>query len=155
MSTPQTQATARFLAGRYKVSPVTIRRNTKVVEAISAIGEASNEARRKLLSSEVSIEKKVLAEMSSWPKEEIEAAAAQIEEGTYEKRKPVTPSQAETGGSTASRPTGPSGCDAAISSLTYGFYSEMRKISAYSWKVKLRAVLRSYIEGLEVLSGSI
>ena len=152
---PQTQTTARFLSGRYKVSPVTIRRDTKVAEAISAIGEASHEARRKLLSSEVSIDKKVLAEMSSWPKEEIEAVAAQIEEGSYEKRKPVPPPQAETGDSTATRPTGLKECNAAISGLTDGFYSEMQKISANSWKVKLRAALKSYIYGLEALSSSI
>ena len=106
------------------------------------------------MSSEVSIDKKVLAEMSSWSKEEIEAVATEIEEGTYKKRKPVPPSPTETGGSTASRPAGLRESDAAISSLTDRFYYEMRKISAYSWKVKLRAALKFY-GGLRIVSRAI
>ena len=50
---PKTQRTVARLSEKYRVSPKTIERDAKASKAIDAIGQASSEARRKLLSSEV------------------------------------------------------------------------------------------------------
>ena len=68
------------------MSPRTIERDFKVSEAIDAIGEISPEAKRKILSGEVDLNKKELRELTSKPKEEIETLATEIEDGTYERK---------------------------------------------------------------------
>jgi len=53
---PNTQSTARRLAGHYTVSPGTIRREAQFANAISAIGEASPE-KKEILSGKTRISK--------------------------------------------------------------------------------------------------
>ena len=152
---PKKQSTVERLSEKYRVSPKTIERDAKASKAIDAIGGASFEARRKLLSSEVQIDKKALEGMSSWPKEEIEAVAAKIEEGTYEKKKTSAPSPVTAGGSAGPIPSGLRQWDTAVGKLTDGYSSELRKLGANSGKAKFKATLRSYIDALEGLYGSI
>ena len=82
--------TADRLSGQYHVSPKTIKRDAKVSGAIDAIGEVSNEAKRMILSGEVSIDKKVLEGLSSGSREDLVELATKIEDGTYEKKRPAT-----------------------------------------------------------------
>jgi len=85
------KSTAGRLAGQYRVSPRTIARDARTAAAIEAIGEISPSAKKMILSGEAGLDKKKLGGLSEKPTEEIEAVAAAIENGTYEKQ-PATPS---------------------------------------------------------------
>ena len=78
-------STATRLSQKYKVSRATINRDAKVSEGIEAIGAVSPEAKRQILSGEVSVGKKELEGLSYSGAAEIKAVAMRIEEGTYEK----------------------------------------------------------------------
>ena len=83
--------TANRLAEQYRVTDRTIRRDAKLAEAITSIGEASHEAKRKILTGEIAIDRNKLEALSTASNEEIKAVAAEIEEGTYKRRAPRTP----------------------------------------------------------------
>lgn len=72
----------------------TMRLNSNIANAIAAVGEASPEAKRKILSGEIYISKKDLEELSFLPMREVEAIAAEIVEGTYEGSRPGMPASA-------------------------------------------------------------
>jgi len=76
-------STARELGNKFKVSSATIERDSKVANAINAIAEVSLEAKRKILSGEVPIDRTKLQRLSNATKEEIAEVATQITEGTY------------------------------------------------------------------------
>jgi len=78
--------TADRLAERYKVNAKTINRDARLANAIVSIGEVSKQAKEKILSCEVTINKKKLIELSSGSQEEIDSIAAEIENGTYKRR---------------------------------------------------------------------
>jgi len=145
--------TNKRLGEKYRVSPKTIERDAKVAAAIDAIGAASPVAKGKILSGEVSIDKKVLEGLSSSPQEEIAELAASIEDGTYEKRKPGSLSQTE-GGDTANPGSGSGGMrpfEAAIAKITDELLRELRKNAGSDDKTELKTSLRSYIDMLEDL----
>ena len=83
---PPSQSTASRLAEQYNVSPMTIRRDAQVSNAINAIGEVSPEAKRKILSGEANISRRRLQELSSGSEEEIVETAGKIKDGTHERR---------------------------------------------------------------------
>jgi len=88
---PNNQSTSGRLADKYRVSPKTITRDAKVSEALDIIGEISPEAKAKILSGDVNIDKKALVDLAAKPdKADITELALMIEEGTYEKKKPAT-----------------------------------------------------------------
>ena len=142
-------STSVRLAKQYKISRDTVLRDAKVSTAIDAIGETSLEAKRMILSGDVDIDKRVLEELSSWPKEEIESAAEAIASGTYEKKKPGSQTNKKV-------PVDPPPddirlWDMAISDITNGFYSEMHKLNADGGIVGLKPLFKSYISALEDL----
>ena len=57
---PQTLATARKLAEKYNVSPSTIARDSRLADALLAIGEVSLEAKQSILSGETRLTRKEL-----------------------------------------------------------------------------------------------
>lgn len=79
-------STASRLSAQYHVSPKTIKRDAKIADAIDAIGEVSIAAKQMILTGEINIDKNVLAELLYAPREEIEALAADIENGKYDKK---------------------------------------------------------------------
>jgi len=79
-------ATARELGERFNVSKATIERDGKVAQAINAIAEVSLDAKRKVLSGEVAVDRSKLQRLSKASKEEIEEVANQISEGTYNRK---------------------------------------------------------------------
>ena len=99
-------AAAARLAAQYKVSRDTIIRDSKVSEAIDAIGATSPEVKRMILEGEVTIKKKDLSALTSMMSEDIDTIAVKIEEGTYDKKntspsvpaEPLTPLEAATAG---------------------------------------------------------
>ena len=96
---PKIHSTATRLAEHYKVSRATINRDSALSKALDAIGEISPEAKRKLLSGEVAINKNKLNALSSMTPDELESLVAEIEEGTYKRRVPTLKATEE--GSTA------------------------------------------------------
>ena len=146
---PNSQYTAGRLSKQYKVSPKTIRRDAKVAEAISAIGEASTAAKRKILSGEVSIDKRELERLSTMPREEIEEVAACIEGGTYEKKKAAVQMPAGQGSSRILVDMAP--LNNAINKVSNKLQSELTKIIKEEDRSWLRTTLRTCINTLEDL----
>jgi len=151
---PQKQSTAQRLSERYRVSPITIRRDSKLSAAIDAIGDVSPEAKRKILHGEIAINKSKLETLLSKPQEDIDAVAAEIESGTYKRRQPAAPVAPETG-----NPSDPSHADkrqldAIAKSMTSDFDVALQKL--YSGGMQgFKTTLRSYINSLEDLYSSI
>ena len=90
-------STSKHLAEQYHVSQKTIERDARTAAAITAIGEISPEAKRKILSGEIPVDKKKLQTLSAEPKELIEKIAASIETGAYEKEKAAVNAPPEHG----------------------------------------------------------
>ena len=134
----KTQSTAKRLSEKYRVSPRTIERDAKLAAAIDAIGEKSPEAKRKILSGELMINKRDLEMMANGSREEISELTARIEEGTYEKAKPKKPADIPT-------------LETEIIKIAENFYSGLRKLSSNSDNAGIKAVLRTHIDKLEEL----
>ena len=152
---PQNQSTMSRLAKQYHVSPKTIRRDARISGAIEAIGEISPEAKMKILSGEVDINKKELQELASKPKEEIETFTAQIEDGTYEKKTKVTPTPDNLDNLANSISAELGKLDALINKTMNAFNSRLQKLSEYGGKAEYKTALRSYINTLEEMYRSI
>ncbi|MCL2662987.1 MAG: hypothetical protein FWE83_06610 [Oscillospiraceae bacterium] len=78
--------TAAEIGKRFKVSSATIERDARVAHAINAIAAVSLDAKQKILSGEVPIDRSKLHRLSKASKEEIEDVANQINEGTYNRK---------------------------------------------------------------------
>ena len=146
---PFQNSTANKLAKQYKVSRNTIRRDEKLAEALTAIGEASPEAKRMILAGEASIGKRVLQELPSKSKEEIEALATMIEDGTYEKKKAAHDGAAKHV-ETLAQPW-----ETRLNETTESFYAGLRTHSRNDDTAKIRAAFRAYIDALEALFAQI
>jgi len=131
-------STANRLSEKYNVSTITIRRNSKMSEAIDAIGEVSQEAKRKILSGAVRIDKNVLEGLSAASSEEITYVATQIEDGSYEKKKPDA--------IVAMNPF-----EEAILKISGELFTELKKQAKEGSSKELKTTLRSYITMLEDL----
>ena len=142
-------STSKRLAEKYRVSHKTIERDAKVAAAIDSIGEASPEAKRKILSGEVSIDKKVLEGLASRPKEDVVDIAYKIEEGVYEKKKSEAPATAGISDSANLDSSGMRPFEAAIARITEELFSELRKQAKNGDTSELKSALRSYIDMLE------
>jgi len=143
-------STANRLAERYRVSSRTIRRDSKLAEAISAIGEASPEAKRKILAGEVAVSRTKLEALSSAPNKEIEAVAAKIEDGTYERRVPRTPVDIASDSILPEIQQ----LNTVIRAFASNFNSMFQQLNN-GGSAELKPVLRSYIDQLEDLYSNI
>jgi len=143
-------STANRLAEQYNVSRNTIIRNASLAEAISIIGEASPEAKRKILDGEVQISKKTLEALSGASEEEIEAVAAEIEAGIYKGRAPRGSELTQADIASDSILPEIRQLNAIISDFASNFNSMFRQLSN-GGSVEVKAVLRSYIDRLEDL----
>jgi len=165
---PFQPSTASRLAGQYRVSPKTIKRDSKVALAIDAIGEISPDAKRMILSGEVSIDKKVLERLSSWSKDDVNELAARIEDGTYEKKRRESASQAVSAESDSAEgwsaaPKAPvreesavefpeaQPFQAVIARISDELLFEIRKRSEHGVTAEVKSSLRSFIDSLEEL----
>jgi hypothetical protein len=160
-------ATASRLSKQYQVSPMTIRRDAKTSEAIDAIGKASPAAKKKILSGEVSIDKKFLQGLSLKTEEEIVEIAGAIEAGTYEKPKSEASKPGEEaagaangqqpadGGAFAGAPDASvmtiRSLGEAVTRLTDSFYAELRRHENSADASEAKEALRNYISKLEKL----
>jgi len=134
-----TVRTAEILADQYNVSPRTIIRDAKVAVGIDAIGEASSDAKRKILSGAAKVEKKKLDEISGESHKKIEEIASVIANGDYQRKKPVKMTPEEK-----TQPIN------MLISETRTFYSAINKLPA---NVDVKSMLRAHIDVLEDLYG--
>ena len=149
-------STATRLAKQYHVSPKTIKRDAKVAEAIDAIGAVSPEAKRKVLSGEVPIDKQVLQELSTKSEKDIAAVARRIGDGSYVKDKPLgfTPAdnqESSQGTSAAVAHATTAVTDRDIDRITDEFYAELNRYRKEDNAAGVKAALRSYLDRLEDL----
>jgi len=138
--------TENQLSKKYRVSPKTIRRDAKISETIDNIGEKSPEAKRKILSGEISINKRDLEQLSSKPKAELEILADEVEDGSYSKNKPANIHK-KSNSVSINPETQP--FEAAIVMITSSLFDELRKQSNKTDTVVFKTTLRSYIDKLE------
>ena len=80
------QHTADILSDQYKVSPKTIKRDSQVANAVTAIGELSPDIKRDILSEKTKISRKRLRELASGSHDDIAEAVEQIKAGTFENK---------------------------------------------------------------------
>ena len=78
------ESTAARLAKQYNVSNITIKRDSRIAEAINAIGEKSPEAKRNILSGKVGITRKQLNEILKAESDDIQDIADKIVEGSFD-----------------------------------------------------------------------
>ena len=144
------KSTARRLAEQYKVSPITIMRDAKVASAIDAIGEASPEARRRILSGESPLDKKALQGLAAKPKEEIAKIAEMIEGGSYAKQG-LKPERPENGREPGSASYAVQQLAEEAKRLSDSFQAELRKLIDKDDEKAAKAALRLFIKQLEDL----
>jgi len=144
-------STAKYLAKEYNVSRNTIMRDAKVAEAINAIGSTSPEAKRNILSGEAGITKKHLNELLSSPEEDVIETAVQIENGTYERKRPaaLTPTKDNSPDNSALAELSP--VNAAIVRTADAFNADVRRLATGSSAAELKTTIRSFIATLEGL----
>ena len=145
--------TAKRLGKQYNVAEVTIRRDAKVADAIDAVGKTSPDAKRRILSGEISISKKQLKELSSGSADEIEAVSADIVNDVYKKQAPANNTPIEHATPVDSIHAAMRPLNAAIGNLSNTINSNLSKITKKSDRAELKTTLRSCIDILEGLCG--
>ena len=147
----ENSSTAARLAEKYGVSPITIKRDAQVSDAISAIGEISPYAKDKILSGEANISRWRLQELSRGSKEELVETAERIKNGTYELHS-LGASTSETGS------TKPSAQDklsppwmAELSSIADNFNAGIKNMANLEDPEKVKSSIRSLIDMLSDL----
>ena len=146
---PKKKSTASRLSEQYNVTHNTVLSDAKASEAADAIGEVSPEAKQKILSGEVKIDKKVLVSLASAEKEELKEIAAQIEDGTYAKIKPEAPAPAKPETPLESVLSDMKPLGEAISSVIGSLDEKLAKITKKADRTKLKTALRAFIDKLE------
>ena len=141
------ESTATDLANEYNVSRITIIRDAKVAEAINVIGSTSPEAKRNILSGKAGITRKHLNELLSGAEEDILETAVKIEEGTFERIRPVSMMPIDED-AIASGIVDFDPLYMAIIKLSDNFNSDLRRLTGHGSAEELRAVVQSYISAL-------
>jgi len=150
-------STARRLSDQYNVSRNTIIRDEKLADALTKIGEISPEAKRKILSGEVPINKSKLEALASAPLEKAEAVAVEIEEGTYNRRAARDAEEVHAdkyGTPGCASPTELQQLGVIIRNFAKNFETMLKKQNTGGAK-ELKSVIRAYIDQLEDLYGSL
>ena len=140
---PKSGETAQRLAEQYNVSRVTIERDSQVARAIDAIGGASPEAKREILSGAAEISRKYLRELGAGPEETIAETAASIAEGTYERRK-AEPADVSAAAILEA-------FNSAIGKMSSEFEAAIQRLKDEIGAEELRASVRGHIDALEAL----
>ena len=154
---PKMKSTAERLANQYNVSRATIKRDAKAAEVIDAIGETSPEAKRKIISGEMNIDRKYLRGLASNPNEDLHAIAAEINDGTFTKNKPdpqANDIEGNNGAATAVTTEAAAEAQAlsvAVAEVGDCFSAGLLLINKSGNMAELKAALRSGIDALEDL----
>jgi len=146
--------TADFLAGHYNVSRNTIVRDGQVASAIDTIGELSPDIKKDILSGKTRISNKQLQELSSASTEDVKSVISQIEDGTFESRKPSVPKSSNDNIHKAEDSTDMEPWEIQFTKMTEEFRQMIRTRSNPNDTSEVKSALRQYIEMLvELYSG--
>jgi hypothetical protein len=141
------------LSEQYKVSPKTIRRDAQAAEVISAIGKASPDAKRDILSGKTRISRKMLRDLAAGPEADVVEVAARIQDGTFISGRAVAPEPNEWGAPGGAAPVGTHPLEVSVGGMMEGFFSELRRVPGGGGEAETKAALRSLIGRLEDLYG--
>jgi len=134
---PQTLATSRKLAEKYNVSPRTIERDSRLADALIAIGGASPEAKQSILSGETKITRKELDAILSSPEDVAAEIAESIDNGTFvERRVDLASDNVRT-------------LDSAFSRISALIERELNGLAKAYKPSEVKSALRSHIARLE------
>ena len=162
--------TSDEIGRRFKVSGATIERDGKLAEALIAIGGISQEAKRKVLSGEIPVDRNKLQRLTKAPKEEIEKVANQIIEGTYNRKdhriskaqdtaQDQGDNKGETGGvsntTTLDTQSEENYVDTMVSLITGNLNTTLKSLTNESGIPELKTSLRTLITNLEELYSNI
>jgi len=145
---PNHLSTADKLSTHYNVSPITIKRDAKVAEAINAIGETSLEAKRYILSGKLNITRKRLNELLNGPENELIDTAARIEDGTYWRKKAQKAHGVAPAAPLITSYDEQSPPSEILIRITEGFLSDLHRFVNEGCETELRKALKAYIEVL-------
>jgi len=134
---PQTIATSRKLAEKYNVSPRTIERDSRLADALIAIGEVSPEAKQSILSGETKITRRELDAILSGSENVVEEIAESIDNGTFSERR-----------SDLASDTGKS-LDSAFSRISGIIERELKGLAQAYTPSEMKSALRAHIKTLE------
>jgi len=129
--------TAGKLAEKYNVSKRTIERDSKLADALIALGEVSPEAKLSILSGETRVTRTELDAMLAASGETVAEIAESIENGTFAKRR------ADNAGA------GDRTLDSAFLKISDLIKRELTGLSKTYSPVEVKAALRSHITSLE------
>ncbi|MDR2714036.1 MAG: hypothetical protein LBB42_00665 [Coriobacteriales bacterium] len=145
-------STANRLAEQYHVSPKTVRRDAKVAATIDALGELSPNAKKKILSGEVAIDKKELEALATLPNKELIKLAKAIDKGSYDKSTFSHTAPANEG-LPSFDPKGTQKASALLKTATNDFQRELQLLAINSdsadRNVALKAALKAHLTKLE------
>jgi len=160
--------TAKEVGKRFNVSKATIERDGKVADALTAIAEISTDAKQKILSGEVPVDRNKLQRLSKAPKEDVEEVVKLINAGTYNRndyRKKNESGHIESDSTQSNQiiPNTPSLStkeeteliDNAVSLITYNLNATLKTIANERSISDLKASLRKVIDSLEIIYGNI
>ncbi|MDR2599526.1 MAG: hypothetical protein LBC73_04550 [Oscillospiraceae bacterium] len=136
---PQSLATSKVLAEKYKVSPRTIERDSKLADVLIAIGEISPEAKQNILLGEIKVTRKELEEILSSKEDDITEIIGSIEDGTYDERRSEPPQ------------TNKQSLEFAFSKISNSISRELNGLTKAYKLSEVRAALKSHIKTLEDL----
>ena len=145
------KSTAKLLADRYKVSPRTIDRDAKTAAAIDAIGEESPEVKRMILAGEVKINRDILKDFSSLPKDELSDTAAEIKNGTFIREAPLKPLKDNKRDLSSFKINNAKTFDTFLSDVVSVYDFDVQGISTNGISAKSKSSLRKFIDKLEEL----
>jgi len=139
------------LAEQYNVSPITIIRDGQVAKAITAIGETSPEAKRKILSGKGNISRKQLRELSTKTNEEISETIERILDGTHEGRRTQNPENTDRQTPSGSALYEQLTLETLINKLADDFNAGVKNLSINDDAKESKTALRALINTLENL----
>ena len=134
---PQTQSTARKLAEQYNVSPSTIERDSRLADALIAIGEVSPEAKQSILSGETKITRKELDAILSGSENVVTDIAESIDNGTFGERRSDLVSDTNKS------------LDSAFTRISGLIERELKGLAKAYTPAEVKSALRSHIATLE------
>ena len=134
--------TSGRLAELYKVSKATIERDSRIADALVAIGKVSPEVKKGILSGDTRISRKQLRELSRGAEAEVAAVTESIKDGEFERGKPKVLRPVSQPVPVFLEP------EMIISKMIEDFYYELQSYTAGE-AVGLKEALRMAIERLE------
>jgi hypothetical protein len=142
---------------RFNVSRATIERDGKVANALNEIAKVSPEAKRKILSGEILVDRAKLQGLSNAPKAELKDVVTQINAGTYNRNDHRNKKTPDSIPNTTPLPlrSETNYVDTIVSLITGNVNTTIQSLSNESGVHELKTSLRALINTLEELYNNI